>query len=421
MNGLSLFSGIGGIDLALSEWVRPILYCENERYSQAVLLSRMSDGQLARAPIWDDVCSLRGDELAGQVDIVYGGFPCQDLSAAGAGAGLAGERSGLYFEIERIVREAKPTFVFLENVPAIRTRGLGRVVWGLAELGYGLRWTTVSAAEVGAPHVRKRWFLLAHAHGHGTERGKQFTKSGESTGNVADPARELSHGCGPRAEQNRRGEFADAGWWAVEPDVGGTLDGLSAWLDKAGEMGETMAQRIIVYAAEAEKRPEEILQALRKGFGAQEVQWASGGPRHIPPQDVLQSCLLRIEKRSFDQARLQLARKAAPEAFLRGVWNEEKPSRSPRRSEQSEQSTREHPDSLQTLSRLLALDAEEAWSAYRWQDAETTLSNWKTGWESGFARVAHGIPFAVDRDRGLGNAVVPAQAREAFMRLAGLT
>jgi DNA (cytosine-5)-methyltransferase 1 len=157
VNGLSLFSGIGGLDLALSEWVRPIAYCEAEPYAQAVLMSRMWDGRLVRAPIWPDVRTLRG------CDLLYGGFPCQDISAAGAGAGLAGERSGLYFELERIVRETKPAFVFLENVPAIRTRGLGRVVWGLSELGYDCRWTVVSAAEVGAWHLRKRWFLLAHA------------------------------------------------------------------------------------------------------------------------------------------------------------------------------------------------------------------------------------------------------------------
>ncbi len=190
--GLSLFSGIGGIDLALSEWVTPILYCERERFAQALLLSLMSENKIAAAPIWNDVSTLRWPEGA-PLDILYGGFPCQDLSFAGDGAGLAGERSGLYFELERLIREAKPTFVFLENVPAIRTRGLGRVVWGLSELGYDSRWTIVSAAEVGAPHMRKRWFLLAHAKGERQSETRKFRRikskkrfAGRSSKTMAD-------------------------------------------------------------------------------------------------------------------------------------------------------------------------------------------------------------------------------------------
>lgn len=107
LNGLDLFSGIGGLSLALAPWVRPIAYCENDRYAQAVLLSRMARSQLRLAPIWDDVRSLSGDTLrwAGTIDIIYGGFPCQDISAAGLGAGLGGERSRLYWEIHRLARE----------------------------------------------------------------------------------------------------------------------------------------------------------------------------------------------------------------------------------------------------------------------------------------------------------------------------
>lgn len=164
LNGLDLFSGIAGLTLGLSEYVRPIAYCERDRYCQAVLMSRMRDGKIPIAPIWDDVCTLRGEQLE-ELDIIYGGFPCQDISAAGAGAGLGGERSGLFQHIARLVSETNPRFVFLENVPAIRTRGLNSVVQTFTELGYDCRWTVVSAAEVGAVHIRKRWFLLAHANG----------------------------------------------------------------------------------------------------------------------------------------------------------------------------------------------------------------------------------------------------------------
>lgn len=169
MNGLDLFSGIGGITLALEPWSRPVAYCENDPYGQAVLLSRMRDGRIPTAPIWGDVQTLSGAELSaacpGGIDLIYGGFPCQDISCAGNGAGLAGKRSGLVFEIFRLIDEIRPAFVFLENVPAIRTRGAETVGKELARRGYDCRWTTISAAEVGAPHLRNRWWLLAHRDG----------------------------------------------------------------------------------------------------------------------------------------------------------------------------------------------------------------------------------------------------------------
>ncbi len=168
LNGLDLFSGIGGLSLALAPWVKPIAYCEIERYAQAVLLSRMADGSIPIAPIWPDVRTLSASQLP-RIDIIYGGFPCQDLSVAGNGAGLAGERSGLFFEVERLTREIRPSFVFLENVPAIRSRGADVVVGRLAALGYDCRWGVLSAFDVGAPHLRERWWLLAHHNGNGLE------------------------------------------------------------------------------------------------------------------------------------------------------------------------------------------------------------------------------------------------------------
>lgn len=162
MNGLDLFSGIGGIGIALEPWVRTVAYCERDRYAQGVLLSRMRSGEIDTAPIWDDVTTLRADMLP-RIDIIFGGFPCQDLSVAKQNReGLDGERSGLFFHIVRLARESRPAFVFLENVTAIRTVGAERVVKELAGIGYDCRWTTLSAASVGAPHRRDRWFLLAH-------------------------------------------------------------------------------------------------------------------------------------------------------------------------------------------------------------------------------------------------------------------
>lgn len=165
--------------MALSEYVRPVAYCEIDSYCQSVLLQRMSEGHLPKAPIWDDIRTfpILGEtsvEICGEVvdlpavDIISGGFPCQDISVAGAGKGLAGERSGLFFEILRLAEKIKPQFIFLENVPAITTRGGLRVVREIASLGYDCRWCVISAAEVGACHRRERWFLLANAKYDGT-------------------------------------------------------------------------------------------------------------------------------------------------------------------------------------------------------------------------------------------------------------
>lgn len=162
LNGLDLFSGIGGIALALSDWVRPVAYCESDKYAQSVLLSNMRRNNIAYGPIWDDVRTLRGEHIDVPINIITGGFPCQDISVAGHGVGLEGERSGLFFEIIRLSRDLRPQFIFLENVPAITVRGLDRVLLELSALGYDSRWTIVSAAEVGACHQRDRWFLLAH-------------------------------------------------------------------------------------------------------------------------------------------------------------------------------------------------------------------------------------------------------------------
>ncbi len=161
---MDLFSGIGGLTIALQEWVNPVAYCEIDRYCQAVLLSNMADSAIQMAPIWDNISTLCGEKFNGLVDIIYGGFPCQDISIAGNGVGLEGKRSKLFFELLRLCREIRPTFIFMENVPALITRGIDRILLELDEIGYDARWTIVSAAEIGAEHVRERLFLLAYTN-----------------------------------------------------------------------------------------------------------------------------------------------------------------------------------------------------------------------------------------------------------------
>jgi DNA (cytosine-5)-methyltransferase 1 len=160
LNGLSLFSGIGGIDLALSEWVRPVAYCEIERYAAAVLFSRMLDGAIPTAPIFPDVTKLTGKILP-SIDIIYGGSPCQALSIAGASKGLAGQRSGLFYEFIRLIREIEPEYFFWENVGGSR-RSLHQIATTIKDVGYTARAGSLEAAHVGGCHRRERVWILAN-------------------------------------------------------------------------------------------------------------------------------------------------------------------------------------------------------------------------------------------------------------------
>ena len=245
--GLDLFSGIGGITKALEDWVTPCAYCENDPYAQAVLLSRMAKGDLPSAPIWDDVRTLKGSMLP-QVDIIYGGFPCQDISVAGKGKGLAGERSGLFFEIARLVSEIRPTFLFLENVSAINIRGLGTVTAEITERGYDSRWITLSASEVGALHQRKRWWLLAYSDSE-RRREKQIRIKGSSDkaelGN--DGEAKLMGDTGHRRKKKFGQVRSDveedeqgSSWWSTEPIVDRVANGIPFRVDRIRGLGNSV-------------------------------------------------------------------------------------------------------------------------------------------------------------------------------------
>lgn len=170
LNGVDLFSGGGWCSEGLAEWVRPIAYCEIDEFSQRVLLSRQYRGEIPRAPIWDDVRTLRGGMLPLPVDILYGGFPCQGHSLAGRRKRMADSRSQLFWEIVRLAEETKAPFLFLENVwPGIR-RSIPTIRAALESLGYSVRDGHLSASDVGLPHRRERWFCLAYSHAYGQRK-----------------------------------------------------------------------------------------------------------------------------------------------------------------------------------------------------------------------------------------------------------
>ena len=191
MRELALFAGAGGGILGgkLLGW-RTVCAVEINPYCRSVLLARQRDGILEPFPIWDDVCSFDGSAWRGQVDVVSGGFPCQDISVAGTGTGLEGDRSGLWFEFFRIIGEVRPRYVFIENSPAIVVRGLERVLADLASLGFDARWGVLSASAVGACHERERLWIVAHAAEIvGQARPGREQQSGQLTGKPWDGAK----------------------------------------------------------------------------------------------------------------------------------------------------------------------------------------------------------------------------------------
>lgn len=270
MNELALFAGAGGGILGgkLLGW-RTVCAVEFNSYAASVLAQRQNDGLLPPFPIWDDVCTFDGRPWQGIVDVVSGGFPCQDISAAGKGAGISGERSGLWGEMARIIGEVRPRYAFVENSPILTSRGLDRVLGDLAALGYDAEWGVLGAADVGAPHKRERIWIIANASKHLRDArrpesaGQQRTARSADGGNeVADTDEEGLQGrC--RLEQKNKGrettprigqDFAGYGggyWWAVEPNVGRVADGVAARVDRLTAIGNGQVPQC---AAEAFRR-----------------------------------------------------------------------------------------------------------------------------------------------------------------------
>lgn len=210
MRVLSLFSGIGGLDLGLERaGMRVVRQCEIDPYCRRVLAKHWPD-----VTCHDDVTTMAFTE--GEADVVCGGFPCQDVSNAGLRAGISGERSGLYRELVRAIRVVRPLYAVLENVAALLGRGMGTVLGDLAESGHDAEWDCIPACAVGAPHLRDRVFVVAHAQRRGLEGG--------IFGRAKPPAIEL-------AQINRTSVGTRFGeTWEAEPNEGWLDDGIPGWL-----------------------------------------------------------------------------------------------------------------------------------------------------------------------------------------------
>jgi DNA (cytosine-5)-methyltransferase 1 len=281
---LDLFSGIGGFSLGLERagGFETVAFCEIEPYCRKVLAKHWPGVKQ-----YDDVRTLTADTLRRDgitVDVICGGFPCQDLSFAGKRAGLSGARSGLWGEYRRLIGELRPRFVIAENVPGILSLGLGSVLSDLAALGYDACWECIPASAVGAPHRRDRWWLVGHPNSRSQSVSAVDDEAPRLPGVVPDANQIRQPGQQRRDEAweanaiGRRGEdLADADktglsidqgrparWehggvgrfganrsaggechqWSFEPDVGRVAHGVPSRVDRLGALGNAVVPQI---------------------------------------------------------------------------------------------------------------------------------------------------------------------------------
>jgi DNA (cytosine-5)-methyltransferase 1 len=270
---LALFAGAGGGILGgkLLGW-RTICAVEWEPYASCVLAARQNDGLLPPFAIWDDIQTFDGRPWRGIVDVISGGFPCQDISAANInGDGLDGERSGMWREMARVVGEVRPRFVFVENSPMLTSLGGTRVVGDLAALGYDTRWTVMGAADIGAPHQRDRFWLVAHTRywdgwdfgtsETGQDAPSQWSADSDSIGRPGSQSSAVAHANTPGLQgsqwlggnptqvgEGRTGAHGSVAqrsptgigspdWWDSEPGVDRVADGVAARVDRLKALG----------------------------------------------------------------------------------------------------------------------------------------------------------------------------------------
>ena len=232
MNELALFAGAGGGILGgqlLGR--RTVCAVERDAYAAQILAQRQTDGLLPPFPIWSDVCSFDGRPWRGIVDVVSGGFPCQDISAAGNGLGIAGARSGLWRQMARITDEVRPRYVELENSPLLVGRGLAVVLGDLAEMGYDAQWGVIGAADFAAPHQRNRIWLIAE------DTRQTLANTGGKHGQGIFPCRTDPQIRGRSFERSPGSCRDGTGWWSSEPGLGRVADGVAHRVDRLKAIG----------------------------------------------------------------------------------------------------------------------------------------------------------------------------------------
>jgi DNA (cytosine-5)-methyltransferase 1 len=254
---VSLFAGIGGIDLGLERAGHTCVgQVEIDDYATKVL-----EKHWPNIPRIRDVRSFEGHEF-GEFDLLTGGYPCQPFSYAGPRGGENDPRH-LWPEVNRIIRTVRPKFILLENVPGHLSLGFGRVLGDLAESGYDARWDCIPAAAVGAPHRRDRVFILAHAISFNRRAELQWGSkpigpiAGNPSGDRPMAHSKVNHVSGQESlSPSSQGEECQSGecssrprpfndWWKVEPKVDRVADGVPARMDRLRTLGNAVVPQVI--------------------------------------------------------------------------------------------------------------------------------------------------------------------------------
>lgn len=239
MRTMHLFAGIGGgllADLILGH--TPVVAVEWDRYACQVLRERAAEGWFPDLSVWEvDVRMFDPSEYAGKVDCIHAGFPCQDISVAGKQAGVGEEtRSGLYREVLRIAGVVRPRYLFLENVAAIVTNGLGTVLSDLAALGYDCEWLCLQAAEIGASHERDRFWLLGYAN-NDQQSVNAIDDETQVMSCIGKGNSRQEEVCKPIGIQQERAWDSGHSWWDAAPDLPRVANGVAHRMDRLKAIG----------------------------------------------------------------------------------------------------------------------------------------------------------------------------------------
>jgi DNA (cytosine-5)-methyltransferase 1 len=246
----SLFSGIGGLELGLemADVGETVWQVEKDDYCRAVLAKHWPGAER-----FDDVSTV-GSATLSAVDLICGGFPCQDVSSAGKRAGLAGARSGLWFDFHRIVSELRPSWVVVENVASGARAWVDVVVAGLEQLGYACLPIPLAAADVGAPHERARIFIVAaHADAKSESARAEHAEVGGTQAIAADsnsPVIRLEPRRGSRSNGGCQTVAQHSGWRSAQPDMVRTLHGVPRGLDRPTNRIRALGNSVVPQCAE---------------------------------------------------------------------------------------------------------------------------------------------------------------------------
>jgi DNA (cytosine-5)-methyltransferase 1 len=237
---LDLFSGIGGFSLGLERTggFETVAFCEIDPFCRRVLAKHWPD-----VPCFEDVTTLRGESV-GPVDVICGGFPCQDISLAGRGEGLEGQRSGLWAQIARLVREIRPRFLLVENVSALLGRGMDRVLGDLAESGYDAEWECLAAYNVGAPHIRDRVWIVAYPRSEQHEGASSEIGWASTQGLPSTDTRVGRYWLSSRKVRAGRYGPIHGDGWAIEPYVDRVANGVPQRVDRLRALGNAVVPQI---------------------------------------------------------------------------------------------------------------------------------------------------------------------------------